>query len=358
MIGVYVHLPFCRVHCTYCAFAVTTDLRLQEAYVDALLREIDARGHGERVDTLYLGGGTPSRTAPEHLARIVDRIRERFDVQAKELSIEANPEDVTPESLAFWRSHGVDRVSIGVQSFHDRELRPLGRVHGRERALAAVRDAVAGGLRTSLDLILGLPGQTAASFDETLSIAIDSGVGHLSLYMLDLEEGSALAKHVAIGRTKLPEDDLVASLYLRAVERLAGAGLAQYEISNFGDPSLHNLRYWQREPYFGFGMSAHSFAGERRFANPRDIRRYVADPLTPDFTEDLGEGERRREELFLQLRQAGGIQSATIERLCGAEGMAWIERGLGEGWLRRNGERVSFTPSGFLLSNDYIAQLF
>ena len=356
--GVYVHLPFCRVHCTYCPFAISTDLRLQDAYVGALLTEIDARGRGEPIDTLYLGGGTPSRTAPEHLRRIVERLRERFDVHADEFSIEANPEDVTPEALAFWRELGIDRISIGVQSFHDCELRPLGRVHGRERALAAVRDAVAGGARTSLDLILGLPGQTEQSFGETLDIAIASGAGHLSLYMLDLEEGTALAKHVAIGRTKLPDDELVASLYVATVERLAEAGLRQYEISNFGDPSLHNLRYWRREPYFGFGMSAHSFLGERRFANARDIRRYIADPLTPEFTEELGPGEQRREELFLHLRQADGIQSAEIERLCGREGTAWIERGLGDGWLRRDGERVSFTSSGFLLSNDYISQLF
>src|SRR5213080_3926954 len=176
MLGLYIHLPFCRVHCAYCPFAISTNIGLQDDYI------------------------------------------------------------------AFWRSLGVNRLSIGVQSFHDAELRPLGRVHGRERALEAIRDAVASGIRTSLDLILGLPNQTVESFRETLEIAIASGVGHLSLYMLDLEEGTALAKQVDSGRTSLPDEDEVASLYVEAVERLNAAGLPQYEISNFGDPCLHNLR--------------------------------------------------------------------------------------------------------------------
>jgi oxygen-independent coproporphyrinogen III oxidase len=163
------------------------------------------------------------------------------------------------------------------------------------------------------------------------------------------------------GRVSLPDDDLVASLYTQAIERFGEAGLAQYEISNFarpGEECRHNLRYWRREEYLGFGIGAHSFAGDRRFANTRDIHRYIAGAHEPDFAEVLGDGEVRRETIFLGLRQAAGIHYDDVVRLCGEEGITWMERGLIDGWLRRVGNRVAFTPSGFLLSNEYISQLF
>lgn len=362
--GVYVHLPFCRVRCTYCPFAVSTDHAREDVYFDALLAEIEARaGDGEVVDTLYFGGGTPSRSSLANLTRLTATLRERFAIDpAAEFTLEANPEDITAEAIAAWRALGVNRLSIGVQSFDDAELLPLGRVHGAARAHEAVALAVASGVRTSLDLILGLPGQTAESFGATLAEAIASGTGHVSLYMLDLEEGTALETHVARGRTVLPEEDLVASLYLQAVESLTAAGLAQYEISNFARPSdesRHNLRYWRRERYHGFGLGAHSFAGEARFANTRELERYVANPrAASDFHETLGAAEVRRETIFLNLRQAAGIHYDALVALCGQEGLEWIDRGLREGWLRRVESRVAFTPAGFLLSNAYISQLF
>jgi oxygen-independent coproporphyrinogen-3 oxidase len=358
MTGVYVHLPFCRVHCAYCPFAISTNIQLQDDYTSALAREIEERASGEEVETIFFGGGTPSRTSRPNLTKVVDALRASFHLVDPEFSLEANPEDVDPDAIDLWRSLGVNRLSIGVQSFHDAELRPLGRVHGRERALAAIGDAVASGVRTSLDLILGLPNQTAESFRETLDLAIGSGAGHISLYMLDLEEGTALARQVGNGRMTLPNDDLVAELYVEAVERLNDAGLCQYEISNFGDPCRHNLRYWRRETYFGFGLAAHSFLGERRFANTRDINRYIAGERASDLDEALGPDEQRRETIFLRLRQSAGIDYDDVVHLCGEEGIEWIARGLHDGWLRRDGARVAFTPAGFLLSNDYISQLF
>jgi putative oxygen-independent coproporphyrinogen III oxidase len=364
--GVYVHLPFCTHHCTYCPFVVSTDLSLQDSYVDALVEEIVQRAGGEAVDTIYLGGGTPSRTSIDNLARVMAAIRSHFQVDGSaEVSMEANPEDVSAGSLALWRELGVNRVSIGVQSFHDDELAPLGRVHGRERAIAAVTDSVGSGVRTSLDLILGLPHQTASSFRETLDVAASLGAGHVSMYLLDLEEKTPLQTQVARGRVTLPDEDEVVSLYTEGVARLAAAGLRQYEVSNFahsGEESRHNLRYWRREEYHGFGVGAHSFLGARRFANTRDIRAYIerelAHDVSPAFSEELGEGEARREELLLGLRQTAGLESTDIARLCGTEGTLWMERGVEDGWLRRDGSRVAFTPEGFLLSNDYIAQLF
>lgn len=360
--GVYIHLPFCRLHCTYCPFAISTDLVLQDRYTEALVKEIAAKGGGA-VDSVYFGGGTPSRTSLENLSRIVGALREQFDfAPGPEFSMEANPEDVTAESLAAWRELGVNRLSIGVQSFHDGELAGIGRIHGREGAIAAVRAAVASGVRTNLDLILGLPGQTAESFRETLSLAVSLGAGHLSLYMLDLEEKTPLEAQVSRGRVTLPDDELVAELYLEAIRFLEGAGLRQYEISNFARPGQecrHNLRYWTRGEYHGLGLAAHSFLGGRRFANTRDIRQYVdQSPDALDFEEALGDGETRRETIFLGLRQTSGILYEELIRLCGQEGIEWIERGRSEGWLRHDGDRVAFTPQGFLGSNDFISRLF
>lgn len=363
MLGLYLHLPFCTTHCTYCPFAISTDLSQQDAYTIALVREIEASAGGD-VESIYLGGGTPSRTSVANLTRAFAAIRARFAIAADaEISMEANPEDVSPAAVEAWRNLGVNRLSIGVQSFHDDELSAISRIHDRRRAIEAVRAAVNSGMRANLDLMLGLPHQTADSFRATLDTAIDLGAGHLSLYMLDLEERTPLQVQVARGRVTLPEDDLVADLYIEAIEHLRARGLAQYEISNFacpGEECRHNLRYWTRGEYLGFGLAAHSFLDGQRFANSRDIRQYIAtSPHARDFSEDLGEGEVRRETIFLQLRRTTGMCYEELIELCGQEGIEWTERGLQDGWLQRVGEaRVAFTPIGFLQSNDFISQLF
>jgi putative oxygen-independent coproporphyrinogen III oxidase len=360
-LGVYVHLPFCRVHCAYCPFAVSTDFALQDAYVAALVAEIEQRAAGEAVDTVFFGGGTPSRTEPGHLKRIVEALRSVYRIEpGAEFSIEANPEDVTREAIEFWRSLGVNRLSIGVQSFNDIELQPIGRIHNASRAREAIRDAVASGVRTSIDLILGLPHQTAESFRASLNEAIGSGIGHISVYMLDLDEDTALRRRVDSGVMQVPDDDAIAELYVEMVTTLRDAGFAQYEISNFakpGEESRHNLRYWRRLEYQGFGLGAHSFIGERRFANARDIGKYIHGNVY-DFVEQLNDAERRHELVFLRLRQASGIACDDLLQLCGEEAVQWIEQGVSEGWLRREGSRVSFTPAGFVVSSELISQLF
>jgi oxygen-independent coproporphyrinogen-3 oxidase len=360
--GIYAHLPFCRVHCTYCPFAISTDLALQDDYTAALVREIEA-STGGAVDSVYFGGGTPSRLSVANMTRIVDAIRSRFALTDDcEFSIESNPEDVTDENLAAWRALGVNRLSIGVQSFEDQELTPLGRFHGGDMAAEAVERAAASGIRTNLDLIAGLPGQDLASFLTTLERAVARGAGHLSLYMLDLEEKTPLETQVRRGRVTVPDDELVAEMYLAAIDVLTAAGLQQYEISNFarpGEECRHNLRYWTRGEYFGFGMSAHSFIGGQRYANTRNIREYIARaPHAGDFREVLGNDEVRRERIFLGLRRTTGLDYRDLTELCGEEGIEWIDRGLRDGWLRQDGERVAFTPSGFLSSNELISQLF
>lgn len=366
MTALYLHLPFCRVHCSYCPFAVSTDIRLQDRYIAALEREIAMRARDARLESVYFGGGTPSRISADAFDRIVSAIREKCDLSALgEVTLEANPEDVTPEAIERWREGGVNRLSIGVQSLHDGELYPLGRGHSRDVALRALTVAAESGIRLNADLIIGLPGQTLDSFDQSLRELLGFGVGHLSLYMLDLEEGTALERQVSRNRVQLPPDEATAAAYLRAIEVTRELGLEQYEISNFarpGEESQHNLRYWRRLPYIGVGMSAHSFDGAKREGNTREIQAYVerleGDENAVVFEEQLTAEEIRHEELFLHLRQARGIEVGELLRLTSGAGEEWSSRGIEEGWLARNGDRVAFTPSGFLLSNDYISELF
>jgi len=365
-IGIYVHLPFCRRRCTYCPFAISVDLRLEARYFESLLREIvSIPRDSDRVDTVYFGGGTPSLSGIEHL-RSVRTALGRFGLDSvREWTLEANPEDFEGDSVERWRELGVTRISVGVQSLHEAELRPLGRLHGQDGALAAARAAVASGLQTSVDVIIGLPGQSPESFSETLRPLLDLGVGHVSLYILDLDEETPLRRRVAAGRVALPDEDAVAGQYERAVGVCASFGLRQYEVSNFarpGEESLHNLRYWRREPYLGFGLGAHSFEAERRWANSREIAEYMdlvekgSSPVT--FQERLSDEERREEQIFLGLRRAEGLDEAQLRDLAPGRADEWAARGMENGWLHRESDRFAFTPRGFLVSSELIAELF
>jgi oxygen-independent coproporphyrinogen III oxidase len=365
-LALYVHLPFCRVRCSYCPFAISTDTDLEERYLAALITEIGRRfPAGARISSLYLGGGTPSHTSPGGLAKLFDAIGRLERDEAIEVTLEANPEDVTPESVRLWMALGINRISIGVQSLDDRELRPLRRVHSADDALRAIALSLDAGFRTSADLIIGLPQQSGESFGRSLRGALESGVGHMSVYMLDLEEGTFLERQVSTGRVALPDDEEAAQQYLRTVETARDFGLEQYEISNFarpGEESTHNLKYWTRAAYLGVGLGAHSFLGDERSGNATAMRDYLgriekgSDAIV--FRERITEVEERHERIFLSLRQTRGIEYSDLVQLCGPEGEEWQTRGLEDGWLQRSGTRVGFTPRGFLLSNEYISQLF
>lgn len=365
-LGIYIHVPFCRVRCSYCPFAITTSPSGHERYIDAVIRELATRLEGGvSVDTIYFGGGTPSRVAPALIGRVLRFIRERVFVEADaEVTLEANPEDVSTAAMSAWRELGVNRISLGVQSLHDSELRATGRAHTADEALIALERAVGAGFRVTADLMIGLPGQTLESFSDSLQRILDAGVGHLSTYMLDLEEGTPLHRQVAAGRTTVADDDQVADSYLHLVAEAERQGLAQYETSNFareGERSRHNSRYWQGRPYLGVGVSAHSFEGSVRRGNVRSVDEYVEriekgeDPT--DLIERLDDETLRRERIFLGLRQIEGLAPEEFARLTGAAGEEWLERGLEAGWLKKE-PRVAFTPRGFLLSTALIAELF
>ncbi|MCS6800959.1 MAG: radical SAM family heme chaperone HemW [Chloroflexota bacterium] len=283
--GLYIHLPFCRTKCAYCDFAVVVGRDRRRAdYVAALIREMRGWGHAlgrPAVPTIYFGGGTPSLLAPEQIAAILDVCREAFAVAADaEISLEANPSTADRASFRALRDAGVTRLSLGVQSFDDAELRFLGRQHCADDGRRAVEEARAAGFTNlSLDLIYGLPGQELASWQRTLAAAAALAPEHLSVYGLTIEPATELGRQRRRGLLPPPDDDLAAAMYELSDEILGASGYQRYEIANFARPGFacqHNLRYWRNQPFLGVGMGAHSSTVVARFANHRRLNAYLA----------------------------------------------------------------------------------
>ena len=383
--GVYLSIPFCRQKCTYCNFASEAfPPALFPRYVQALSKEILNRCQlwqragllaREKIeaDTLYLGGGTPGMLAAEPLGDLLAAVRASFQVFPEpEITLEASPENVTPASAAAWASRGVNRISLGVQSMVREELRAVGRSHdaaGVAQAFAALR--VAGIKNISVDLIAGLPHQTPRSWEASLEAIVELEPAHLSVYMLEVDEDSRLGHEILHHGSRyragaVPSGDVIADLYLLAVEYLPKAGFPQYEISNFarlGRQSRHNRKYWTDEAYFGFGIDAHSYDGLRRWANSDSLTVYLERMETdqPPITElrTLLPPEKLEERLFLGLRLREGIRISSLNREFGvdvAEKFARQIRELSEaGWLESAGDRWWLTEGGVLVSNEVFA---
>jgi oxygen-independent coproporphyrinogen-3 oxidase len=281
-VGLYVHIPFCRKKCAYCDFCSFAGREsLHEPYLAALEREILACAPGIHGRTLYVGGGTPTALPATALARLIKKVRHSFSLSpGTEVTVEANPGTIDGASLKRLRQAGVNRLSLGVQSLNDRLLRLLGRIHSAVEAERAVRDARAAGYNNlSLDLMLGLPQQSLADWQESLERVLAWQPEHLSLYALTVEPGTPLAAQIEGGALDAPDEDLAADMYEWAEERLEGAGYLHYEISNGARPgceSQHNLIYWRNEPYLGLGAGAHSWYAGRRWANVEDPAAYIA----------------------------------------------------------------------------------
>jgi oxygen-independent coproporphyrinogen-3 oxidase len=377
--GIYIHIPFCRSRCSYCDFATGMyESALAERYVRALVSEIAAfdlaristgvAGPRE-VDTLYFGGGTPSLLAPRQVAEIIEAVREKFRVDERaEITLEMNPGTVTPELAQKFRRAGVNRASFGLQTFDDEQLRRLGRTHTADdarRTLTVLREA--GFTNLSFDLIAGLLGQTAEQWARNLDEALALRPEHLSLYLLEVHEGTPLADQLRRGFWPEPDPDAAAEMYRTLCERTADAGYERYEISNFclpGFESRHNLKYWTGAPYYGFGSSAHSFDGRTlRWSNERDAARYC------ELVETRGAGlvERNRlsddeaasESLFLGLRLSRGVNLVEHRARFGADVRAKYRDDLARfadaGLVELDGDLLRLTRDGALLSNEVFA---
>jgi len=391
-LGLYLHIPFCSAICNYCNFnRGLFDANLKERYVEALVGEIAgetaraggagragdagrAGGAGEagdaglehlRADTIYFGGGTPSLLEPREIARLIDACHGAFDVTPDaEVTMEANPESVDAARLAAYRDAGVNRISFGVQSFRDDELRRLSRLHGAERARGAIGDARAAGFdNVSLDLMMWLPGQQVEEWLESVDAAIALAPEHLSLYLLEVYPNAPLRDEMARARWSQAPDDDAAAMYLTALERLDAAGFAQYEISNVARPgraSRHNLKYWTDAEWRGFGCGAHSTQGDARWKNVAATEDYIgriqAGTSPAVDRRVLSRAERLGDALFTGLRLTGGIDLQAFRCRYGID--VWERYGaelapfVDEGLLRRELERLYLTRRGMLLAHE------
>lgn len=371
-LGLYLHIPFCRSKCDYCDFySLAGREDRMDDYQKALLCHVVESGVVARnypVDSLYIGGGTPTWYGEKRLLELLRTVKRHFSMTKDvEVTLEANPDSVDEKMLRRLRRAGVNRISMGMQSGSDEELRSIHRPHTYQQVVDAVTAVRSAKIRNlNLDLIYGLPGQTEESWHETVEKAISLSPEHLSCYGLTVEEGTPLAQRVARGE-QLPDEDQQAALYLWTVERLAQAGYQQYEISNFskqGYMSRHNLKYWMGRPYMGLGAAAHSDFGGRRFSFVSDLDAYIQGMLSGDEVVDESEQITRRERgseyLMLRLRTVHGIDEWEYRREY-MMNFDPIEAKMCEfeqkGWARRRGRRWQFTPEGFLLSNQLIGQL-
>ena len=384
--GFYISVPFCRTKCSYCNFASDVFSKAAyESYVSRVLEDIrkapeTASELGcrlpERVDSIYLGGGTPSILDPAQLTQIFGALRERFLVASHtEITVECAPGTLTPVLIETLLTCGVNRVSLGVQSFMDQETQAVGRLHNRAKVLEEIARLRQAGLdNINIDLIAGLPHQTAESWTFSLSETLATGVPHVSVYMLEVDEDSRLGRELIAGGTRyhahfVPDEEATADFYLQACDSLNANGIAQYEISNFArrdSHSQHNLKYWTRQPYLGFGVDAHSmlFAGDQpsinaiRFSAPDSLDGYMnRAPLTVTPVSEHGALE---ESFFLGLRLNRGLDLAQLRAGFSPESIAAcdspIEECIREGLLEKCGTTIRLTTRGRLLSNEVFAK--
>lgn len=375
--GLYLHIPFCRSKCAYCGFYSRTDLSRIPDFLKGLRAEMTLyRAAFPRIDTVYLGGGTPSVLEAPHLEAILDALQRQFVIaDGAEITVELNPGDLKAKALRTLRALGVNRITLGCQSFDDAVLAFLGRRHTARQGRDAILAARAAGFdHLGLDLIYGLPdpgGEAGAAFRgwlETLRTALSFHPEHLSCYQLTLESGTPLAATLARSPLSLPDDDLSARYFLTTSERLEAAGYRHYEVSNYAcdddHRARHNRKYWDHTPYLGLGPAAHSFDGTRRWWNPRDLDAWIgslregARPIAGE--EMLTRDQLRLEALFLGLRTWEGIDTVAFRRRYGldlrAERGGEIRQLAAAGLVRSDGDRVSPTRRG-LACADFLARL-
>lgn len=373
MSGIYIHIPFCRQACSYCDFYFVTRQQLKEPFIENLLREIqsyrDTSFVRETVETVYIGGGTPSLLTIEELKRIFDTLDQVFDLSPVEVTLEMNPDDVSETYLEQLRDLGINRASMGVQSFQPGLLDNMHRAHDRNEALECLELLSVTGFETySTDLIYGNPGQTMEELEEDLEILLDFDPPHVSAYSLTIEPNTRLGKQVELGRIDPPADDAVAEQFDLVIDTLDGRGLRQYEVSNFSKPgyeAVHNSRYWNHANYLGLGPAAHSFwwndEGARRWENPADVQAYIEKNGNMNVNEEvLGMGQLAEERLMLGLRTREGVGITELENRYGyifnEKQIDYLQRKQSEG-LVNVGESLSLTRKGLKIADLIILDL-
>ena len=364
-LGLYIHIPFCRRKCAYCDFLSEggTGADIRARYVEVLGEEILGRAGGGEADTVFFGGGTPSMLSPREISRILGAIRTGFNLSpGAEITMEANPDTVNPESLRGYREAGVNRISFGVQSLQDHLLAELGRIHSADRARLAVKQAGDAGFdNIGIDLMFGLPGQTAKAWRGDLLEALSLGITHLSAYELTLEKGTPLGDNPP----PLPGEDEVVAMWEATAEETGRAGFIRYEVSNYAKPGRecrHNMKYWRDEDFFGFGAGAWSSLNGVRTGNIRSISGYLAkDGFRPAELDQLDVSKKMAETLMLNLRTTEGCREAGFQDRYGAHSLeifsGAIAPHLAGGRLERVGGWLRLTPRGFMLANEIWADI-
>lgn len=373
MSGIYIHIPFCKSRCAYCDFYSTTRPQLIGQYTDALIAEMELRKekiYASTINTIYIGGGTPSQMAVENLRRIYDGLSRNFDLSSvEESTIECNPDDLSDSFLSGISTLPVNRISMGIQTFNDNTLRLINRRHTSSEAIEAVERCRKHGFRNiSIDLIYGLPGQTIQSFRNDVSTALSLGVTHISAYCLSYEDGTRLTAMLRKGEiSQVPEEEC-SEMFNLLCSMLKEAGYEHYEISNFCKPgyhSRHNSSYWDGTPYLGLGAAAHSFDGNCRSWNISDIDKYiigVRDGAPLYEKEILSETEKRNEMVMLALRTSKGLDTEKMSGQFGQEtaqkciksATPYIESGV----MKFDGRTLKFSETGIFVSDDAISSLF
>jgi oxygen-independent coproporphyrinogen-3 oxidase len=364
--GVYVHVPFCLTRCGYCDFNTYTPAELGGVNPDAWLRvlrsELEmaaARLGAPTVQTVFVGGGTPSLLGPERLAAVLESLRDNFELASDaEVSTEANPESTWAEMFAELRSAGYNRVSLGMQSVAPRVLATLDRVHSPGRAVAAAGEALAAGFEhVNLDLIYGTPGESDDDLRRSVDAAVDAGVDHVSAYALVVEDGTALARRVRRGEIAAPDDDVLALRYELVDQRLHSAGFAWYEVSNWSRPGgqcRHNLGYWDGGQWWGAGPGAHSYVGATRWWNvkhPNTYAQLLADAALPVAGfEELGADALHTEDVLLKIRLRRGLPLGMLDS--GERERAMVA--VADGLLRSDDDRLVLTDRGRLLADTVV----
>lgn len=359
---IYVHIPFCERKCNYCAFnSKVSDAAEKNFYVGALIEEINLRGDGSKVETIYFGGGTPTTLTPTQLEKIICAVKENFFVDVAEITIEANPGTVDENYLRGLKALGFNRLSLGVQSFDDALLKTLGRIHDARTAIETIELATKIFDNVSVDLMYGLPSQTLDKLRGDLELIKNLAPQHVSIYGLEVEEGTKFFELARAGKLNLPDENACADMYDCMTATLPALGYRRYEISNFAKEnfeSRHNLGYWSGKKYFGFGAGAHSFDGKLRTSNARDVATYIKNNVVK-IEEVVTQRAAMEEFCFLGLRRVDGISARDFEKIFGAKisdvfgGV--IAKNNRHGLLRIDGDKISLTERGLALGNEVFA---